>query len=59
MTTQTIATQDVDVTHVGEMTYVHIGHISAELWPVEVEDLIDQLRSHLNQIEEEHPERET
>ena len=58
MTAQTIATQDVDVTHVGEMTYIHIGHVTAELWPVEVEDLIDQLRSHLNQIDQEHPERE-
>ena len=57
MTTQYVA--DVDVTHIGEMTYVHIGHVTAELWPAEVEDLIDQLRSHLNQIDEEHPERET
>ena len=49
----------VDVTRAGEMTYLHVGHVAAELWPVEVEDLIDQLRSHLNQIEVEHPVRET
>lgn len=48
----------VDVTHVGEMTYVHIGDVAAELWPIEVEDLIDELQSHLTQIDEEHPEKE-
>lgn len=57
MTTQQVA--DVDVTHTGEMTHVHIGHVTAELWPTEVEDLISRLQSTLNQIDEEHPVRET
>lgn len=56
--TRYVGTHDLDVTRAGEMTYIHVGHVAAELWPVEVEDLIAQLQSRLNQIEEQHPERE-
>ena len=56
--TRYVGTNDLDVTRAGEMTYLHVGHVAAELWPVDVEDLIDQLQSRLNQIEDEHPVKE-